>query len=152
MNIKINNKIIWYIGINMTLTWRKKINLDKTQTQTHFGLDSDFNSIHFGIEINKRLKLLRPKMFGSRQFQKIFLSFEFVRNFLTFFWPKPSQNVWTWPPKKIYGQAKTIVRKFTKIEIDTKIYNHKHIKFLYFKISLSKFPIESLKTQTKTLI
>jgi len=132
MNIKINNKIIWYIGINMTLAWRKKFNLDKTQTQTqtkhkpkqtqtqtktkiNFGLDSDFNSIHFGIEINKRLKLLRPKMFGSRQFQKIFLrSFKFVRIF---------------------------VRNFTKIEIDTKIYNHKHIKFLYFKISLSNFQL-----------
>ena len=108
MNIKINNKIIWS-GINMTLTWRKKFNLDKTldpkkktcvlgldpdKTKINFGLDSDFNYIHFGIEINKRLKFLRPKMLGSRQFQKIFLrSFKFVRNFLTFFWPKPSQNV-----------------------------------------------------------
>ena len=33
---------------------RKKINL---------GLDSEFNSKHFGIEINKCLKFLRPKKF-----------------------------------------------------------------------------------------
>ncbi len=42
----------------------------KSGTQTHtkinLGLDSEFNSIHFDIEINKRLKFLTPKMFGSK--------------------------------------------------------------------------------------
>ena len=31
----------------------------------NLGLDSEFNSIHFGIEININLKFLTPKMFGS---------------------------------------------------------------------------------------
>ena len=37
-----------------------------TQSQTpqkiNLGLDSEFNSLHFGIEINKCLKFLGPKM------------------------------------------------------------------------------------------
>jgi hypothetical protein len=33
----------------------------QTQTKIDLGLDSEFNSIHFGIEINKRLKFLTSK-------------------------------------------------------------------------------------------
>ncbi len=35
----------------------------KTPKKINSGLDSEFNSIHFGIEINKSLKFLRPKNF-----------------------------------------------------------------------------------------
>ena len=37
--------------------------LDQTQKGINLGSDSEFNSIHFGIEINKCLKFLRPKKF-----------------------------------------------------------------------------------------
>jgi len=33
----------------------------KPKTKINLGLDSEFNSIHFGIETNKRLKFLTPK-------------------------------------------------------------------------------------------
>jgi hypothetical protein len=33
----------------------------KPKTKINLGLDLEFNSIHFGIEINRRLKLLTPK-------------------------------------------------------------------------------------------
>jgi hypothetical protein len=39
----------------------------------NLGLDSEFNSIHFGIEINKCLKFLRPKKFlGPKILRKYF--------------------------------------------------------------------------------
>jgi len=43
---------------------QKKVYI-RTQTQTKINLvlDSEFNSMHFGIEINKRLKLLTPISF-----------------------------------------------------------------------------------------
>jgi len=41
-------------------------------------IKTEFNSIHFGIEINKRLKFLTPM---GEKYWKIFLSFKKVRNF-----------------------------------------------------------------------
>ena len=38
----------------------------KPKTKINLGLDSEFNYIHFGIEINKRWKFLTHKMFGSK--------------------------------------------------------------------------------------
>jgi hypothetical protein len=44
-----------------------KLNLDnknyQTQTKINLGFDSELNFIHFGIEINKRLKFLTPISF-----------------------------------------------------------------------------------------
>jgi len=41
----------------MSRVWTQTQN----QNQINLGLDSEFNSIHFGIETNKRLKVLAPK-------------------------------------------------------------------------------------------
>ncbi len=57
----------YYICRNQT---QKKLGLDQDQPKFFcffFGLDSEFNSIHFGIEINKSLKFLGPKICDKLQ-------------------------------------------------------------------------------------
>ena len=51
------------------------IKLDfKSKTEINLGLDLEFKSIHFGIEINKNLKFLTPKTFLClKNLRKIFL-------------------------------------------------------------------------------
>ena len=42
--------------------------IPKPKTKINLCLDLEFNSTHFGIEINKLLKFLTPKIFGSKNF------------------------------------------------------------------------------------
>jgi hypothetical protein len=52
-------------------SWVWTMTQTQTQKEINLGLDSEFNSIHFGIEIKECLKVLRPKKFvGPKKFEK----------------------------------------------------------------------------------
>jgi len=44
------------------LVWVLGVDPEPNPQKINLGLDSEFNSMHFGIEINKCLKFLGPKM------------------------------------------------------------------------------------------
>jgi hypothetical protein len=45
-------------------------------------INSEFNSIHFCVEINKRLKFLKPKSFWVLKNPNFFKNFEKIQTFL----------------------------------------------------------------------